>query len=71
MYLLWRIKRYITKLTSLTENRYSRNRDELKKLYDGTEESFESFLSEHFFDLHYFAKPNAKHINLAMVIYGN
>lgn len=39
-------------------------RDELKKLYDGTEESFESFLSEHFFDLHYFAKPNAKHINL-------
>ena len=28
-------------------------RYELKKLYDGGEEGFESFLSEYFFDLHY------------------
>ena len=39
-------------------------RDELKKLYDGVEEGFESFLSEHFFDLHYLPMPNAKPINL-------
>ena len=39
-------------------------RDELKKLYDGAEENFELFLSEHFFDLHYRAKPNANLINL-------
>jgi len=34
-------------------------RDELKKLYGGAEEGFEAFLSEHFFDLHYQAAPNA------------
>jgi len=34
-------------------------RDELKKLYHGADEGFESFLSEHFFDLHYQANPNA------------
>ena len=34
-------------------------RDELKKLYGVTEEGFEAFLSEHFFDLHYQAAPNA------------
>ncbi|RFM26158.1 hypothetical protein [Deminuibacter soli] len=39
-------------------------RDELKKLYHGAEEDFESFLSEHFFDLHYQAKPGARPINL-------
>lgn len=39
-------------------------RDELKKLYDGPEDGFESFLSEHFFDLHYQAKPRALPINL-------
>ncbi len=39
-------------------------RDELKKLYVGTEEGFESFLTEHFFDLHYQAKPNARPISL-------
>ena len=38
-------------------------REELKKLYDGKEEGFESFLSEYFFDLHYQAKPNASLIN--------
>ena len=39
-------------------------RNELKKLYDGAEEGFESFLSEHFFDLHYQATPDARPINL-------
>lgn len=41
-------------------------RDELKKIYDGAEEGFESFLSEYFFDLHYRAKPNAQPINLGL-----
>jgi hypothetical protein len=41
-------------------------RDELKKLYGGAEEGFESFLSEHFFDLHYQAKPNASPISLGI-----
>lgn len=39
-------------------------RNELKKLHHGTDEEFESFLSEHFFDLHYRAKPNASPISL-------
>ena len=39
-------------------------RDELKKLYHGADEGFESFLSEHFFDLHYQAEPNARLISL-------
>ena len=33
-------------------------REELSKLYDGKPADFESFLSEHFFDLHYEAKAN-------------
>lgn len=41
-------------------------RAELKKLYDGAAEGFESFLSEHCFDLHYQAKPNAHPINLGL-----
>lgn len=41
-------------------------RDELKKLYIGDDESFKSFLSEHFFDLHYQAKPDAIPINLGV-----
>ena len=41
-------------------------RDELKKLYSGIEEGFESFLIEHFFDLHYQAKPNARPISLGL-----
>jgi hypothetical protein len=41
-------------------------RDELKKLYDGTEEGFELFLNEHFFDLHYEAKPDAHPISLGL-----
>ena len=39
-------------------------REELKKLYHGEDDGFESFLSEHFFDLHYQAKPNARSIPL-------
>lgn len=41
-------------------------RDELKKLYHGVEEGFDSFLGEHFFDLHYRAKPNARPISLGL-----
>jgi hypothetical protein len=41
-------------------------RDELKKLYGGTDEGFESFLSEHFFDLHYQAKPAACPVSLGL-----
>ena len=41
-------------------------RDELKKLYDGPDEGFESFLSEHFFDLHYQANPKALPFSLGL-----
>ena len=39
-------------------------RNELKKLYDGIDTGFEAFLSEHFFDLHYLAKPKVMPISL-------
>ena len=39
---------------------------ELKKLYDGQQDGFETFLSENFFDLHYQAKPEAELINLGL-----
>jgi len=39
-------------------------RNKLKNLYDGPDENFELFLEEHFFDLHYEMKKNAKPINL-------
>lgn len=41
-------------------------RAELKKLYQGTDEGFEAFLSEYFFDLHYQAKPLARPVNLGL-----
>jgi hypothetical protein len=41
-------------------------RAELKKLYSGAAEGFESFLSEHFFDLHYLAKPAAHPVSLGL-----
>ena len=41
-------------------------RDELKKKYRGSDEGFDSFLSEHFFDLHYQAKPEAQPISLGL-----
>lgn len=39
-------------------------RTALKKLYDGDDTGFESFLTEYFFDLHYQVKANAQIINL-------
>ncbi|WP_143309220.1 hypothetical protein [Chitinophaga vietnamensis] len=41
-------------------------RDELRKLYHGADEGFESFLKEHFFDLHYQAKADARPISLGL-----
>jgi hypothetical protein len=41
-------------------------RDELIKIYRGADEGFESFLSEHFFDLHYLPKPMAHPISLGL-----
>lgn len=39
-------------------------RAELKKIYHGAPEGFESFLMEHFFDLHYLAHVDAQPVNL-------
>ena len=41
-------------------------RVELKKLYHGAEEGFDSFLTEHFFDLHYQANATARPVNLGL-----
>jgi hypothetical protein len=41
-------------------------RDQLKKIYRGADDGFESFLTEHFFDLHYQPKPDAQPINLGL-----
>ncbi|WP_153797343.1 hypothetical protein [Foetidibacter luteolus] len=41
-------------------------RNELKKLYRGADEGFESFLREHFFDLHYSARPGATVTSLGL-----
>ena len=41
-------------------------RAELKKLYHGAAEGFDLFLSEHFFDLHYQAEPDARIISLGL-----
>jgi hypothetical protein len=41
-------------------------RAELKKLYHGAEDEFETFLSDNFFDLHYLAKPAANPISLGL-----
>jgi hypothetical protein len=41
-------------------------RDELKKIYDGADEDFDSFLIENFFDLHYQASPDAQAIKLGL-----
>lgn len=41
-------------------------RQELRKLHDGPDEEFDSFLSEHFFDLHYQVKPAAKPYSLGI-----
>ena len=41
-------------------------RDELKTRYQGPDENFESFLSEHFYDLHYQVMPDARPISLGL-----
>lgn len=41
-------------------------REELKKLYHGPNDGFEAFLTEHFFDLHYEATPDAIPISLGI-----
>ncbi len=41
-------------------------RQELKKRYQGEDEGFELFLSDHFFDLHYRAKPKAYPISVGL-----
>lgn len=41
-------------------------RAELKKLYGGADEGFDSFLSDYFFDLHYRAKPKASPVSLGL-----
>lgn len=41
-------------------------RAELKKIYHGEEAGFESFLSDHFFDLHYQLNTDAQPINLGI-----
>ncbi|GIQ59567.1 hypothetical protein Flavo103_27030 [Flavobacterium collinsii] len=38
----------------------------LKELYDGTEEGFEDFLKENYFDLHYQVHPDAEPVNLGV-----
>lgn len=39
-------------------------REKLKELHQGSDQDFETFLTENYFDLHYEAKPSAKPINL-------
>lgn len=41
-------------------------REELKKLYNGSDEGFKEFLIENFFDLHYQAQPHANIISLGL-----
>lgn len=41
-------------------------RTKLKELHDGTEEEFESFLKENYFDLHYQIHSDAEPINLGL-----
>lgn len=41
-------------------------REKLKSLHNGSDEDFENFLTENFFDLHYQAKPNALPTNLGL-----
>lgn len=41
-------------------------REKLKELHEGSEEDFELFLEENYFDLHYEPKPDAQPINLGL-----
>ncbi|MEL1255164.1 DUF1826 domain-containing protein [Flavobacterium sp. DGU38] len=42
-------------------------RAKLKELHNGTEEEFDDFLKENYFDLHYQIHPNVKPINLGLM----
>ncbi len=41
-------------------------REQLKKIYGGPAEGFETFLTDHFYDLHYQAAPGAQPISLGI-----
>lgn len=41
-------------------------REKLRELHSGSEEEFEDFLKENYFDLHYQPKPNAQPTNLGL-----
>jgi len=41
-------------------------RHELKKIYTGTDEGFDSFLADHFFDLHHLPQANVQPIKLGL-----
>ena len=41
-------------------------RNQLRNEFDGTDKAFETYLSKHFFNLHYQPKPNAQTINLGI-----
>lgn len=41
-------------------------RDELRQMFRGNEKSFEDFLKENFFDLHYSANPDARIVKLGV-----
>ncbi|TFB31952.1 DUF1826 domain-containing protein [Pedobacter alluvionis] len=41
-------------------------RQKLRELHNGTEEDFDSFLTEHYFELHYQAKPGGVPVNLGL-----
>ncbi|WP_025143596.1 hypothetical protein [Pedobacter jeongneungensis] len=41
-------------------------RQKLKELHNGPEAEFETFLTEHYFDLHYQPKPYARPVNLGL-----
>ncbi|QXU43258.1 DUF1826 domain-containing protein [Pedobacter sp. D749] len=41
-------------------------RQKLRELHDGPEEEFESFLREHYFDLHYQVKPGGVPVNVGL-----
>lgn len=41
-------------------------REKLKELHDGSDEDFEAFLKENYFDLHYQPKPDAQPTNLGL-----
>jgi len=41
-------------------------REKLEALHNGTEDEFDGFLEEYFFDLHYEPNPNAQPINLGL-----